>query len=438
MRDLNLEQVNTWVHGSLKGKGFIQGVQVDNRKITRGDLFVCLRGEKVDGHTFAQNAVDQGAVALIVDRYLDIDVPQILVKDTLEALRLFGRLYRNSLSATFIGITGSNGKTSTKDILFSIFSRVGKTIATHANQNTEIGTYLNLFRMDYDTEYGIFEMGLDMPNDVRLMTSIVKPDAALVMSLAPTHIVNFRDEQHIAEEKFAIFAAVVNDDAKFYQGDFKLYRNLDRGYHTFGFNESNETIVSDVKSDNNGIEFKVNGTTYSCNLLGAHQASNCAGVIALARKLGVDDVDIREGLNHVALTSLRTELVEKDKSLVLLDAYKSNPISAIYAIELLKNYDYEGPRVAVLSDMVELGDNSVEHHIEVLEALEKYEVAEAYLYGPEFKQALTRYTLDNVHVHHYDTFEALYRDVQDLFKAKQMILIKGSRYYSLERLMKEA
>lgn len=437
MKDFNLEQVTTWVHGTLHGQGFIQGVQVDNRKIHKGDLFVCLRGERVDGHMFAQSAVDAGAKALLVDHLLEIDVPQILVKDTLEGLRLFGRKYRNSLNATFIGITGSNGKTSTKDILFSILSRAGKTIATHSNQNTEIGTYLNLFRMDKDTKYGIFELGLDVPDDVRLMTSILKPDAAIVTSLAPTHIINFRDEAHIAEEKFAIFAAVVNDDFKFYQGDFELYRKLDKGYHTFGFNDNNEFVVSDVISANHGIEFKVNGKTYECNLLGSHQASNCAGVIALCQKLGIEDVDICEGMSHVALTSLRTELVNKGEALVLLDAYKSNPISAKYAIELLKNYDYSGKRIAVLSDMVELGDDSIMLHKEVLEALKHYDIDHTYLYGPEFKEALKSNIIDLSRVTHCDTFEELYDQVQELFKSHQMILIKGSRSYSLERLMKE-
>lgn len=439
MKNVSLEKVAAWSHGELVGFGIIDGVQVDSRLVGPGDLFVCLKGERVDGHNYALQAARQGARALMVDHHLShVGIPQIIVDDTLEGLRRLAKGYKESLDVFTIAITGSNGKTSTKDILKSILEQVAPTIVTYKNQNTEIGTYLNVFRMDEETRYGVFEMGLDMPNDVRIMSTFLKPNACIITSLAPTHVVNFENIEHLAAEKFAIIEGVQDKNLVFYQGDYDLYRTMDKGYHTFGSRKTNETIYSNVKSGNDGISFEVNGETYTCNLLGEHQASNCAGVIALMRELAIDDSIVRIGLNKVALTSLRTELVEKRSSLVILDAYKSNPDSTRFALHLLKDYNYDGRRIAVLSDMRELGPNSLEYHIDTLRVIADLNIDMTYFYGPEFKIALETGVLDASKYRHFVTFESLYEDVQSLFNEHQLILIKGSRYFALERLMEEA
>lgn len=439
MKKLSTLKIAQWVNGTCQEESFVDGIKVDTRFIEPNDLFVCLVGERVDGHDFAQQAIDNGATALIVSSKLDVDVPQIIVADTLETLRVLGRSYRDTLNAFFIGITGSNGKTSTKDILKSLFSRLGTTVATYKNQNTEIGTYLNLFRMDEDTQYGIFEMGLDYEGDVALMASVVKPNAAIVTSLAPAHMQNFNSIEHIAKEKFKIFDYVQNEDLAFYQGDFEIYRELaGPRFHTFGYEDSNELVVSDVESSNRGISFKVNNQDYTCNLIGGHQASNCAGVIGLAQKIGISEDAIQNGLNQVALTGLRTELVTKFESLVLLDAYKSNPVSAKYALELLSEYQYEGDRIAVLSDMVELGSQSEQAHKEVLDEILKYpNIVKVMTLGPEFEMVINKYGYDKERFINDSTYESFEKRVKPYYHQHVMILIKGSRSYQLERLMKE-
>lgn len=434
MKNLKIETVSKWVGSPIQSDGHIDGVKVDSRFIEPGDLFVCLIGDRVDGHEYASIALEKGAKCLIVDHKLDLDIDQIVVEDTMEALRSLAIAYRETLNAFFIGITGSNGKTSTKDMLSSILPN---SIATYKNQNTEIGTYLNLFRMDESTEYGILEFGLDYPGDVSLMSSVVKPDAALVMSLAPAHMANFDSVEHIASEKFMIFDSLVNDDLGFYQGDFELYNAIATSQHSFGFNESNEYVVSDVVLHNSGIEFKVNGVSYESNLLGKHQASNCAGVIALMEKMGIDNDRVREGLKNVGLTELRTEIKTVKQSLVLLDAYKANSSSTRYALDILMQYDYNGDKIAVLSDMVEMGEESLNAHVEVLNEVSRLGVKHVYTLGHEFVNALNHSELEASKLTNYDSFEQLDEVVQDLFNKPQMILIKGARSYALERLIKE-
>lgn len=434
MKNLSSSVIASWLGTSVDVDVSLDGVKVDSRFVEKNDLFVCLLGERVDGHAYARLALEKGAACLLVDRHLDLDVPQIIVEDTLEALRVIAREYRKTLNAFFIGITGSNGKTSTKDILHAILPN---SVATYKNQNTEIGTYLNLFRMDSMTEYGILEFGLDYEGDVALMSSIVEPDAALVMSLAPAHMANFNSIEHIASEKFMIFDSLTNDELGFYQGDFSLYRALASTQHSFGFDDSNEYVVSDVVLNNVGIDFKVNGVSYASNLLGKHQASNCAGVIALMEKMNIDDALIRHGLMNVGLTELRTEIVEVGKSLVLLDAYKSNASSTKYALDILVNYDFDGDKIAVLSDMVEMGEESLNVHLDVLNELARLDIKHVYTLGYEFNDALGESDLDASKLTNFDSFEALDAFVQSLFDTKQMILIKGSRSHALECLIRK-
>lgn len=432
MRKTSTSTIAKWTQGSEIGNTTISGVSVDSRDVLENDLFVCLIGEKVDGHKYAQLAKEKGAKALLVSRQLDnVDLPQILVEDTLIAIHDIAVYYRDTLKTFIIGITGSNGKTSTKDILQSTLSLLGNTVSTHLNQNTEIGTYLNLFKLDDDTDYGIFEFGLDLPDDIKILVDLMKPDAAILTSLAPAHMMNFRDIDHIADEKVDIFQDLKNKDYGFYQGDYKEYKKrLDGKFTSFGFKETNDLVVSDVLLKNDGIDFKLNDVDYSSNLLGKHQASNAASVIGLLRAMGVDDAIIRDGLNHVALTKLRMEIKRHENATIILDAYKSNPSSLKYALEFMDAYHYDGKRYLVLSEMVELGSESEKAHQEVLDAIQNIRVDGVYTLGNEFKKLE-----DNYSITAFLDRNEFNQVARELFEEEALILIKGSRSYALENLL---
>lgn len=433
MRKISTEVLSQWAQGEEISSGYVQGVSVDSRLVKKDDLFVCLIGDRVDGHDFADKAIQNGASALLVSKKLDLDIPQILVNDTLEAMKMIAYEYRDTLDIFIIGITGSNGKTSSKDMLNSILSLEGKTWATQSNQNTEIGTYLNLFNLDDTYKYGVFEFGLDMPNEVYEMAKLMKADAALLTSLAPAHMANFKDINHIADEKVRIFDVLENKQYGFYQGDFKEYKErLGKEYKSYGFRYSNDFFVSDVVLKNDGIDFRVNNRDYSSNLMGKHQASNAAGVIALCKELKIDDKNIREGLNNVALTGLRTEIKKHKESLLILDAYKSNPSSSIYALDLMDAYEFDGKRYVVLSEMVELGPESHRAHKQVLDRLRDLKLDGIYTLGQEFKNFENEYDINS-----YLDWKDFNQDVQKLFDEKALILIKGSRSYALERLVRK-
>lgn len=436
MRKMSTLEIGNYLGAEVIGEATVSGVSVDSRFVRENDLFVCLIGERVDGHDFAQAAIDNGAKALLVSRELDLDVSQILVPDTLQGLFDFAKVYRSQLQIEAIAITGSNGKTSTKDMLRSVLELVGPTVATFENQNTEIGSCLTLFRMDEKTKFGIFEMGLDMPGEMQAMVDLVKPTRAIVTSLDQAHADNFNDDMKLlGQEKLSIFSDIEDKSFCFYQGDYDIYYDLCNDEVSFGFKNRNDHIISNFEIKNELNEFKVDKRMYSSNVLGKHQASNAVGAILLLRSLGISDEIINEGLRNVTLTSMRTEIRKHHNATILFDAYKSSPKSLEAALDLFENYEFSGKRYMVLADMYQLGEGTeLKHELALKQALSQ-DVDHIYLLGEEFEKAMKKF--DDGKVTHYNKIEDLKDAVTPLFNQEAFILFKGSRYYALERILKE-
>lgn len=434
MRRVTTKEIARWIGGEVSGDALISGVAVDNRSIKLGELFVCLRGEKVDGHTFAAKAIEAGAAGLLVDRYLDLDIPQILVSDTLKGLVDIAKYYRNTLNATFISISGSNGKTSSKDMLRSVLSLVSPTVATLENQNTEIGACLNLFRMDDATRFGVFEMGLDDPGDIKKMTDIIRADYAILTSLDQAHMDNFETMENLAKEKFKLFDGM-DPEHCFYNGDYPLYKMLSAGHKSFGVSEFNDIVVSSIYVNTDSVSFTVDDSRYTTNLVGAHQASNACGCISVLKAIGISDVLIKQGLESVVLTKMRTEIFNKDHATILFDAYKSSPESAKAALDVAGVYTFEGPKYVVMADMYMLGEGSDLRHIEVLNHALKYPFMKLYLFGEEFMNA--SHFVQDERIVCYDDFDKFKKDVSRHYSEVCFMVFKGSRYFELERLLED-
>ncbi|NLW15755.1 MAG: UDP-N-acetylmuramoyl-tripeptide--D-alanyl-D-alanine ligase [Erysipelothrix sp.] len=436
MNKMSTVEIGNLLGAEVLNTGYVKGVNVDTRLVKEDDLFVCLVGERVDGHDFAQEAIDNGAKALLVSRRLDLDIPQILVSDTLEALFSFARIYRKSLDMEVIAITGSNGKTSTKDMLLSVCSNVAPTVATFENQNTAIGSCLTLFKCDSKTRYGIFEMGLDAPKEIDAMVNLVYPTSAILTSLDQAHMDNFEDDYEVlGKEKFSIFNNIKDKSKCFYQGDVAIYRKLASDEKSFGFNEDNDYVITDVEVQSDKTSFKLNQRDYAINLLGQHQASNAAGVISLLRSLGFNDDIINKGLEDIKLTAMRTEIYKYKGATILFDAYKSSPKSLLAILDLFGQYTSTQKRYAVLADMYMLGKGTEAHHQEALKKALEQDIEVIYLLGDEFEKAMHHF--NDKRLKHFKDKEALDKELQALFKEGNFILFKGSRYYALETLMKE-
>ncbi len=435
MKALDFKTIAKVFDQVLADDSILTGVSVDSRLVKEGDLFVCLPGERVDGHDFAEEALKQGARALIVERKLDLKAPQILVENSEEALFKLAKWYRQEMASThFIAITGSNGKTSTKDILATVLSQKAKTYATHKNQNTPIGTSLNLFSMDGDEAYGVFELGLDESGDVEKMREMVQPDQVILTSLAPAHMANFTSVEDIAREKMLIAEGLASEQV-FFQGDFDLYFDGLPSCVSYGEKARNSHRITDVEIHEEKTSFYLDDEAYSTNLVGAHQASNASAAILLLKNLGIEQEQIKTGLMQVKLTEMRMQKLQYGQMNVLFDAYKSNLDSLKYALDYFALYAKDERKIAILSEMVELGPLEKKSHLESIEYLDEIDFEKVYLIGAAFEKIADK--LDPERYEIVEDIEDLQILTGKLAEENIYLFVKGSRSYALERIFKE-
>ena len=419
---------------------FANGVTFDSRTVKPGDLFVALKTEKNDGHRYVQQAIEKGAVACIVDHEISElkKNQQIVVSDTLKALEALARFARMRTMAEVVGITGSCGKTTTKEMLTSCLSKQGKTHATQKNFNNNLGVPFTLANMPADTQYAVIEMGISHPGEMTELSDFVRPNVTLITNIAPAHQEFFADTRAIAAEKIHILdyqtkegAIVLNvDDAQYqFLADTSVGAGLKKIIR-FGQGEKADfrLISATPKQEKTHVVAEWHGEKiqYDLNFFGSHFALNSLAVLAAIDALGAS-VD-------QAITDLPTLSPEQGRGCVfdlqldgktihiIDDAYNANPVSmkaGIQALGLRK-----GQKIAVLGDMLELGTKSYEMHLDILTQLEQNNVNKLYAVGPTMSQVFDLAPPDiqgAKALSALDLVETLKNDLQDgdwvLFKA---------------------
>ncbi len=362
------------VGGKLMGEGSISvsGVCIDSREPTAGCLFVALRGERLDGHDFAQQAARDGAAGLIVEREIEgIACAQILVIDSLEALQILGHAARVSFGGKVAAITGSSGKTTTRRILASILEQQVKTHQPKKNFNNHVGVPLTLMELNESFEAAVLELGCSDFKEIELLTRLVEPDVALVTNVGPAHLGKLGDLDGVARAKGELFAglrrdavAVVNlDDPRVAQMKTSAGRRITYGAAQ-GAQVSLESCVQ-MGAQGQLLVMTVEGKSVSARfpLPGRHNAANVLAATAAAIGMGIDLTHISPGIESVRQFAGRLELkVSPRGSLIIDDTYNANPESMRAALEVLVEVAGDGRRFAAISDMLELGSASREAH----------------------------------------------------------------------------
>jgi UDP-N-acetylmuramoyl-tripeptide--D-alanyl-D-alanine ligase len=355
----------------IRGDAAFRGVSTDSRTIEAGALFVALRGERFDGHDFAQAAVERGAAALLVERELDHDVPQLVVLDTLHALGDFARWHRGHCRARVIGITGSNGKTSVKTLLAAILEHVGPTHVNAGNLNNEIGLPLSLLRLADDARFAVLEMGAGKPGDIDYLARIAHPDIALVNNVAPAHLERMGSEQGVAETKGAIYTALPDDGIAVVNADDRFARYFTqragaRRVVRFGLGEADVRADHIVPGATSRFVLEVGGRKLpvALPLAGMHNVQNALAAAALAHAAGATPEQIVAGLESARGVAGRLTRHELEQGVTLIDdSYNANPGSTRAAIDTLALEP--GRRWLVLGTMAELGPDGERLHAEV-------------------------------------------------------------------------
>ncbi|MFA9424479.1 MAG: UDP-N-acetylmuramoyl-tripeptide--D-alanyl-D-alanine ligase, partial [Sedimentibacter sp.] len=372
------------------------------------------------------------------------NIAVILVDDTVIALQELALAYRNMLSVKIVGITGSNGKTSTKDITAGILSQRYKTQKTMGNYNTEIGVPYTLLSLDEDCEVAVIEMGMEKKGEINFLTRLVQPDIGIITSVGLVHIDNFNSIEEIAKAKLEIVNGIKGNGLFIYFGDDELIEKTVKNTEikksilkeTFGLREHNNLWLKEFNEDIDGITFKVNDEKFQelyIEMLGKHQALNAMAAILAAKYLGMSNEEIRLGLLKIEKTGLRNEVVKINECTILNDCYKSNPVSISAALEIFELFESK-KKIAILGDMLGYREMSHDTHYKVGKDLGNHNIDELVTIGQEarFMAKGARENTNIKSIVEFDTKEEATEYLSKYLEENCTMLIKGSRFLKLE------
>lgn len=424
----------------------VSGVSIDTRSIQKGDLFIPFRGEAVNGHRFVEKAFENGAAASLWmkdEPNPPKNVPLIFVDDSELALQKMAACYRAEHKATFVGITGSNGKTSSKDILASTLAPYFKVQKTIGNFNNQLGLPITILQLDEDTEVSVLEMGMSGFGEIEFLTKLGRPHIAVITNIGEAHMQELGSRAGIAQAKYEIVKGL-EGGVLFYDGDEPLLRErvaADNVTNTvsFGFNENNALIASNVHTTNSGSGFTVTGAIngdFEISVLGEHQVKNTLSAMLIAQKLGLSDEQIRESLRHVSLTDMRMQLVPTEGPLFINDAYNAAPTSMRAAIHFMETTTMRTDKWLVLGDMLELGDDEQKFHASIADVIDDT-IAHVCLYGPRMKWLYERLqpVMGERVMHTENDYNAIVETIKQNATMDSLILLKGSRGMKLETIL---
>ncbi len=442
MKRTPLSLIAHWAGGELHGDDVaIDAVSNDTRALQPGCLYVALRGERFDGHDFAAQAAERGASALLVDRALDIDLPQVVVADTRLALAKIAAGLQQGRAGKVVAITGSNGKTSVKTLVVSILQRAGSTYFNPGNRNNEIGLPLAVIDAPDEADFAVYEMGAGQPGDIAYLTDIARPDVALVNNVAPAHLERMGTLLGVAETKGAIYAAlpadgiaVINADDAF--AEYFATLAPDRRTIRFGLEASADVTARDVRLGDAGSEFRIVAPQGEADariaLPGRHNVANALAAASLALACGVSLQVIVEGLSAAAPVAGRQVAHALPGGAVLIDdSYNANPGSLAAAIDTLAATG--GEAWLVLGDMRELGPEAEALHADAGRRAKAAGIGRLYALGP-LSAAAARAFGDGARV--FATHAELAGALRgDLAQTPARVLVKGSRGSAMDRIV---
>ncbi len=449
MKPLALGDIARWCEARLLGDAAaaelcIDAIATDTRTLDQNDgrrvLFVALRGENHDAHEHLDEAVARGASALLVSRATETDLPQLLCGDTEQALGELAAGVQKHRSATVIALTGSNGKTSVKTLLFGILERAGKAYANPGNRNNEIGLPLAVLDAPEDAQYAIYEMGAGKPGDIAYLTSIVRPQVALVNNIAPAHLERMGTLLGVAQTKGAIYEALPADGVAVINADdaFGAYfEKLAQGRRVlrFGLDASADISARAIRGDESGSRFELltaqGNAQVALPLPGRHNVMNALAATALALGAGVGLDTIRHGLNNARQVPGRQMSHMLTNGAVLIDdSYNANPGSVEAAIAALAAIG--GEAWLVLGDMAELGDGAELLHAQVGDSARNQKIARLYTVGMKSHAAARAFGAD---ARHFTDQQSLLQALRNDLRGDVRVLVKGSRSSAMDKIV---
>lgn len=411
------------------------GVVTDSRKLIQDCLFIALRGENFDGNQFAETAIEKGAKYALVDRP-EIALKNerlILVEDTLQSLQELAKYHRKKIKAKIIGLTGSNGKTTTKELINSVLSKKFNTKATLGNFNNHIGVPLTLLEFDEDTEIGIVEMGANHQKEIDFLCQLAQPELGLITNFGQAHLQGFGGIEGVIRGKSEIYeylsqtggTIILNIDDPLQ----RKWMSYDPHY-TFGEHTDANCRLEYLKRKYKPLALNLEDQTIESQLYGEYNFSNMGAAVALGKFFGLSLEQIRSGISSYQSTNNRSQSIEKDNNKIILDAYNANPSSMKASISSFIN-NKRNKGVVILGDMFELGKFTQQAHQQIIEQLESTQIERILLVGKYFFKTQS----SDPRVSRFESLEEIKNYLSQNPIENSDILIKGSRGMTMESVV---
>lgn len=411
-------------------------VETDTRKIKSGDIFFALKGPNFNGNDYVISALSQGASYCIVDEYLQTTDSRIIqVTNCLEALQELAKMHRQQFSIPFIAITGSNGKTTTKELVHAVLSSSYICYTTIGNLNNHIGVPLTILRIKKDAEFAVIEMGANHQKEIESYCTYTMPTHGLITNCGKAHLEGFGGEAGVKKGKGELFDYLRNHNgAAFIFQDFDYLKEMSKGIKhviTYGtdsqFAQYSGTVLQHSELLNVRITSGVSFRELKTNLVGDYNLPNVLAAVAIGKYFKVPDDKIKKALENYTPSNSRSQLIEKEGMKIILDAYNANPSSMKVAVENFAAMNGTN-KVLMLGGMMELGNESIEEHKSLVKLISAFTWHKVVLVGNDFKDLPT----DFIHFTDVTTARNWYREQH--FKNSQ-VLIKGSRSMQMEKVL---
>ena len=409
-------------------------VSTDTRKIEEGCLFFALKGDNFNGNNFASQALSSGAKYCVIDeKQYATDERYLVVEDVLKALQQLATYHRKQLKIPIIALTGSNGKTTTKELINAVLSKKYDTTATQGNLNNHIGVPLTLLQMKESTEIGIVEMGANHPNEIGLLCEIAHPDYGLITNFGKAHLEGFGSIEGVIKAKSELYDYLMAHQKTIFVNEndhLQVRQTLDsKNVYKFGLLTSLDTMLEIIDTQPY-VTLRYNQSVIKSRLTGNYNFNNIAVAIAIGSYFDVDPKDIISAIENYTPTNNRSQIIEKDSNTIIMDAYNANPTSMLAALENFKQLHQER-KIIFLGDMFELGQTAEIEHQFIVDYLEKNDLGKVYLIGKNFFK--TKVQLAKIEK--FETFDDLKLNIQNHPVKDSFLLIKGSRGMALERIL---
>lgn len=438
MEILRLSEIAQACGGSCNTDCDIKGVCIDTRKVTEGCLFICIKGERFDGHQFVQEALDKGAAAVMVHSDIDIDCAYVKVADTSKALLALGGYYRSKFEIPVVGLTGSVGKTTTKEFTYLVVHSQYNAIKTLGNLNNEIGLPQMLFQIDKSTEAAVIEMGMNHFGEIHNLTAAAKPTLALITNIGVSHIENLGSREGILKAKLEILDGLKKGATIILNGDNDMLSTVKNDdYNIIFYGVDNGDFKADnITEENGSTTFTVHYFNEAQNItiptIGIHNVYNALAAFAVGYYLNIDSEKCAAALSSYQPEGMRQKSVSCNGITCIEDCYNASPDSMRAGITTLANTNGKR-KIAVLSDMLELGDYSEQAHLDVGAMAAESKIDYLLAFGNDSRYIIQG-AVDNglKNAYYFDSKEELTDKLIDIIAKDDTILFKASRGMKLE------